>query len=42
MTNNPEASDTSTLPVVEQYFSEHPDIFDVELTDDSTTPRRPR
>lgn len=27
---------------VEQYFAEHPDIFAVELTEDNTTPRRPR
>lgn len=42
MTNNHETSDASTPPEVERYFAEHPDIFDVELTEGNTTPRRPR
>lgn len=42
MTNNHETSDASTRPEVEQYFAEHPDIFDVELTEDNTVPRRSR
>jgi len=42
MTENHETSDTCTSPVVEQYFTSHPDIFDVELTEDNRVPRRPR
>ncbi|MGP9611524.1 MULTISPECIES: hypothetical protein [unclassified Corynebacterium] len=42
MTNNPETSDPNTPPAVERYFAVHPDIFDVELTEGNTVPRRPR
>jgi hypothetical protein len=42
MTNNHETPDTSTPLAVEQYFTSHPDIFDVELTEDNTSPRHPR
>jgi len=42
MTKNHETSDTITSPVVEQYFTAHPDIFAVDLTDENTTPRCPR
>jgi len=27
---------------VDHYFAANPDIFDVELTEDNTIPRRPR
>lgn len=27
---------------VDQYFATNPDIFDVDLTEDNTVPRRPR
>lgn len=39
MTNNHKTPDTSTPPVVEQHFTAHPDIFDVELTEDNTVLR---
>ncbi|MFZ2560762.1 hypothetical protein ACTXJM_11260 [Corynebacterium variabile] len=42
MTNNHKTPDTSTPPVVEQHFTAHPDISDVTLTEESTTPRLPR
>lgn len=42
MTNNRDTPDPSTPPAVEQYFAEHPGIFEVELTEDNTTPRRER
>jgi hypothetical protein len=42
MTNNHETSGTSTSPAAERYFAEHPDIFDVELTEENTVPRSRR
>lgn len=42
MPNNHDTADASTPPAVEQYFAANPDIFEVELTEDNTTPRRPR
>ncbi|MGP9723115.1 hypothetical protein ACT3SZ_03735 [Corynebacterium sp. AOP40-9SA-29] len=42
MTTNRETPDTGTPPVVDQYFAEHPDILDVELTKDNTAPRTRR
>lgn len=40
MTDNHETPDTSTPPAVEQYFAEHPDIFDVELTNNEPDERQ--
>lgn len=42
MPNNHETSDASTPPAVEHYFADNPKIFDVELTENNTTPRHPR
>lgn len=46
LTNYPESmsptNDEDTATAVDRYFTANPDIFDVELAEDSTVPRRQR